>query len=179
MRAHLFPRRVNSGDTAVNASRANPRAQPPLPQHPSPEQGTGDSPGGRILGSRQTRDAPARATERCSSAGGPGEVVSPRWWWPSCPVAGAREVNPVIQIIPSFKKKSPGAEGMRRWQKGREGEGVRARHKPLWGCLCPQIPSLGWLDLPQQLRGGHKTPKLRREGFSSHPGAAQGTKNTP
>lgn len=56
---------------------------------------------------------------------------------PSCPWWGHGRLIQLLQIILSFKKKSPRAAGMRRWQKGHEPEGVRATHKPLSVLLCP------------------------------------------
>lgn len=142
LRAHLFPRRVNSSDTAVNASGAKPGPESPLPQDSSLDQGMGDTPGraGGILGDAKPGmllPTPPSAAALLVAQGGSVTSLVVAGLRPSCPWRGHGRLIQLLQIIPSFKKKSPRAAGMRRWQKGHELEGVRATHKPLSVLLCP------------------------------------------
>lgn len=154
LRAHLFPRRVNSSDTAVNASGAKPGAESPSPAGFQPRPG-----GGRY--SRESRGGfGRRRTGGCSCPtlcwwpwGGSVTSLAVAGLRPSCPWRGHGRLIQLLQIIPSFKKNSPGAAGTRRWQMGHEPEGGRATHTNRCRCFCvPKHRDLGRLNLPQQCR---------------------------
>ena len=51
----------------------------------------------------------------------PRGAPSPPWQWQvSSPAAAGGRLIQLLQIITSFKKKSPGLQGARRWQRGHE-----------------------------------------------------------
>lgn len=171
LRAHLFPRRVNSSDTAVNASGAKPGAESPLPQDSSPDQGVGDPPGRSGGGFWET---PNRG---CSC---PRPRVPRLCWWPrggsvtslevtglrpSCLWRGHGRLIQLFQIIPSLKKNSPRAAGTRRWRKGHKPEGGRATHTNHCPCFCvPKHRDRGGSNLPQRRGVATKPQSYRGKG---------------